>query len=65
MAYRNLYSTEYLDVHVDADRGTVQLEAASSGYRPRYVTVEIEHVGELDKLIAALLQAKAIIEKQN
>lgn len=58
MAYRNLFSTETLDIHADPDKKTVQIEAASSGYRPRYVTVEIESLAELDQLIEALTQAR-------
>ncbi|MBW5446844.1 hypothetical protein GE107_12295 [Cohnella sp. CFH 77786] len=62
MAYRNLYSTECLDVQADPERKSVQLEAASSGYRPRYVTVEIESLGELDRLIAALSEAREYLK---
>lgn len=58
MAYRNVYSTENLDVHVDPDRKCVQLEASSSGYRPRYVTVEIDSLQELNRLIEALTDAR-------
>lgn len=58
MALRNLYTSECLDVHADAERKTVQIEAASSGYRPRYVTVEIESLQELDRLIEALTAAR-------
>lgn len=58
MAYRNIFSTELLDVHADPERKTVQIEAASSGYRPRYVTVEIDSLEELDRLIAALSEAR-------
>jgi len=58
LALRNLYTSECLDVHADAERKTVQIEAASSGYRPRYVTVEIESLQELDRLIEALTAAR-------
>lgn len=62
MAYRNLYSTEQLDVHVDSEKKTVQIETASSGYRPRYVTVDIEDPAELDRLIEALTQAREYLK---
>jgi len=62
LAYRNIYSSECLDVHADADRKSVQLEAASSGYRPRYVTVEIDSLQELDRLIEALTKARFCLE---
>ncbi|WP_276352030.1 hypothetical protein [Cohnella caldifontis] len=58
MAYRNVYTSECLDVHADSERKSVQIEAASTGYRPRYVTVEIDSLAELDRLIEALTQAR-------
>lgn len=62
MAYRNVYSTEYLDVHVDPERKCVQIEASTSGYRPRYVAVEIDTLQELDRLIEALTAARNSLE---
>lgn len=62
LAYRNIYSSECLDIHANADRKSIQLEAASSGYRPRYVTVEIESLQELDRLIEALSAARDCLQ---
>jgi len=58
LAYRNIFASQCLDVRADAERGSIQLEAASSGYRPRYVTVEIETLQELERLIEALTEAR-------
>jgi hypothetical protein len=58
LAYRNLVSMEIVDVQADIERKSVQLESASSGYRTRYVTVEIESSTDLDSLIEARTQAR-------
>jgi hypothetical protein len=62
LAYRNVYTTEYLDVHVNEEKKLVQIETASSGYRPRYVTVDFENLNELNKLIEALKKAREFLK---
>ncbi|PRX74141.1 hypothetical protein B0G52_102166 [Cohnella sp. SGD-V74] len=59
MANRMIYSTEELDISADSDKRLVRIELASSGYRQRYVSLVIEEREDLERIIAALQEAKA------
>ncbi|RED63515.1 hypothetical protein [Cohnella phaseoli] len=59
MASRMVYSTEEIDISADSDKRLVRIELSSSGYRQRYVSLVIEEREELERIIAALQEAKA------
>ena len=59
MASRMVYSTEEIDISADSDKRLVRIELSSSGYRQRYVSLVIEECEELERIIAALQEAKA------
>jgi len=59
LANRLIYSTESIDISADGDKKQVRIELSSSGYRERYVTLFVEEAEELDRIIAALQEARA------
>lgn len=59
MASELLYSSEYLDVRADYGRKQLYIDTASSGYQPKYVTVVIDNIRDLDQLIETLQAARA------
>jgi len=61
LANRMIYSTESIDISADGDKKQVRIELSSSGYRERYVTLFIEDAEELDRIVAALREARATI----
>ncbi|WP_135556497.1 hypothetical protein [Paenibacillus cymbidii] len=62
MAWERLLETEQLEVIVDDARRSVMLEVNSGSAVPKYITVHIATVRELDDVIAALQQARKRIQ---
>ncbi|QMV43151.1 hypothetical protein [Cohnella cholangitidis] len=62
MANQMIYSTENIDISADSDKKQVHIELASSGYRPKYVSLFIDDRDELERIIQALQTAKSSLE---
>jgi hypothetical protein len=65
MAWERLLEKDQLEIIMDTDKGTIMLETSTGGAVPRYVTVHIQNVQELDEIIAALQKAKKVITLLN
>lgn len=65
MAWERLLERDQLEIIIDTDKGTLMLETSSGGAVPRYVTVHIQNVQELEEIIAALHKAKDVIHLLN
>lgn len=57
-----IYTTENIDISADSDKKHVHIELSTSGYRPKYVSLFIDDRQELDRIIAALQQAKNALD---
>jgi hypothetical protein len=65
MAWERLLEKDQLEIIMDTEKGTLMLETSTGGAVPRYVTVHIQNVQELDEIIAALQKAKNVISLLN
>jgi hypothetical protein len=57
MAWNTILQKDQLSIVIDDEHNRVLFETSSGGYRPRYVTLHLNH-DELDELISSLQQAK-------
>jgi len=58
MALHSLLVQEHVQIVFDDVRRLVMLELSSGGYRERYVTAHFDDPADIDRIIAALEEAK-------
>ncbi|MFC0213467.1 hypothetical protein ACFFK0_13540 [Paenibacillus chartarius] len=54
MGWEYVHDQDEFSVSVDKEKGLAMLELSSSGIRPKYVSLQLEHVERLDAIVQAL-----------
>lgn len=60
MSWKTIFEDEHVSIVVDESNRIVMLEASSGGYRPRYVTLQLD-ASRLEVIIEALQSARAAL----